>query len=141
MSALTRGSKAAARIALIGISMAGYYAPRAAAFEPRVKALIAWSGCYSVLDDLYLFCEHLRPTLQRLLGGVSDAEARERLRAFTLQGVAEHITCPTLITHGADDRLMRVEGAKHLFEAIESSDKTLKIYDDPTVGGTIHCRH
>jgi dienelactone hydrolase len=36
------------RIAVIGISMAGYYAPRAVAFEPRVKAYIGWSGCYSV---------------------------------------------------------------------------------------------
>lgn len=131
----------AARIALMGISMAGYYAPRAAAFDPRVKALVAWSGCYSILDDLYLFCEHLRPTVQRLLGGVSDAEARERLKAFTMQGVAQQITCPTLITHGADDRLMSVEGAKRLFEEIGSTDKTLKIYDDPTAGGTIHCSH
>lgn len=131
----------AGRIALIGISMAGYYAPRAAAFEPRVKALIAWSGCYSILDDLYLFCEQLRPTVQRLLGGVSDAEARERLKAFTMQGVAQRITCPTLITHGADDRLMSVEGAKRLFQEIRSPDKMLKIYDDPAAGGTIHCSH
>jgi len=138
---MTRPEVEGGRIALIGISMAGYYAPRAAAFDPRVKALVAWSGCYSVLDDLYLFCEHLRPTLQRLLGGVSDAEARELLKAFTLEGVAERITCPALITHGADDRLMRVEGAKRLFAAIGSSDKTLKIYDDPAAGGTIHCSH
>lgn len=131
----------AGRIALMGISMAGYYAPRAAAFEPRVKALIAWSGCYSVLDDLYLFCEHLQPTVRRLLGGVSDVEARAKLKSFTLEGVAQRITCPTLITHGADDRLMNVEGAKRLFGAIGSRDKTLKIYDDPIVGGTIHCSH
>jgi len=131
----------AARIALLGISMAGYYAPRAAAFDRRVKALVCWSGSYRLLEDLYLFCEHLQPTLRRLLGGVSDAEARERLKAFTLEGVAQRITCPTLITHGAADRLMSVEGAKRLYEAIGSSDKTLKIYDDPNVGGTIHCSH
>ncbi len=131
----------AERIALIGISMAGYYAPRAAAFDRRVKALIAWSGCYSVLDDLYLFYEPLQPTLQRLLGVASDAEARERLKAFTLEGVAGHITCPTLITHGGDDRLMSVEGAKRLYDAIGSADKTLKIYDDPALGGAIHCSH
>ena len=130
-----------ARIALIGISMAGYYAPRAAAFDPRVKALVAWSGCYSILEDVYLFCEHLQPTLRRLLGGVSDAEARERLKRFTMTGAAERIACPTLITHGAEDRLMRVEGAKRLFDALGSSDKTLKIYDDPSAGGTIHCSH
>lgn len=131
----------AERIGLIGISLAGYYAPRAAAFDPRIKALVGWCGCYSVLEDLYLFCEHLRPTLQRLLGGVSDAEARERLKSFTMKDVAQNITCPTLITHGASDRLMNVDGARRLFAEIASTDKTLKIYEDTQSGGTIHCSH
>ncbi|MCZ6907607.1 MAG: alpha/beta hydrolase, partial [Deltaproteobacteria bacterium] len=91
--------------------------------------------------DLYLFCEHLRPTLQRLLGGVSDAEARERLKSFTMKGVAQNITCPTLITHGASDRLMNVDGARRLFAEIASTDKTLKIYEEAQGGGTIHCSH
>ena len=129
------------RVALLGISMAGYYAPRVAAFEKRLKALVAWSGCYSVLDDLYDFCVHLQPTCQRLLGGVSHDEARRRLKDYTMAGIAKNITCPTLITHGADDRLMRVEGAKKLFEEIGAKDKTLKIYDDPNDGGRIHCSH
>ncbi len=129
------------RIGLIGISMAGYYAPRAAAFDDRIKALVGWCGCYNMLDDLYIFCEHLRPTLQRLLGGVSDEVAREMLIPFTMEGVAQNITCPTLITHGAEDRLMDVEGAKRLFNEISSTDKTLKIYDDSKAGGVIHCSH
>jgi dipeptidyl aminopeptidase/acylaminoacyl peptidase len=129
------------RIAVMGISMAGYYAPRAAAFDERVKALVCWSGCYSILDDLYLFCPALRPTLQRILGGVDDAEARERLKHFTMEGAAQKIKCPTLITHGGADRLMRVDGAKRLFAELGSADKRLKIYDDPAIGGTIHCSH
>ena len=36
----------AARIGLWGVSLGGYYAPRAAAFERRVKACIALSGPY-----------------------------------------------------------------------------------------------
>lgn len=129
------------RIALMGISMAGYYAPRAAAFDPRIKALVCWSGCYSVLDDLYLFCKHLQPTLQRILGGVTDAEARERLKSFTMEGAAQNIRCPTLITHGSEDRLMRVEGAKRLFAEVGCADKMLRIYDNANAGGTIHCSH
>jgi dienelactone hydrolase len=69
------------RIAVIGISMAGYYVPRAVAFEPRVKAYIGWSGCYSVLDDLYEFYPNLRATVRRLLGGLTDEQAREQLKA------------------------------------------------------------
>jgi dienelactone hydrolase len=106
------------RIALLGISMAGYYAPRVAAFDQRIKALIAWSSCYSILDDLYDFCHHLQPTVQRLLGGVSHEEARRLLNDFSMAGLAKNITCPTLVTHGAADTLMSVEGAKRLFNEI-----------------------
>ena len=129
------------RIALVGISMAGYYAPRVAAFDKRIKALIAWSGCYTILDDLYDFCVHLQPTVQRLLGGVNHEEARRLLSAYTMEGIAQNITCPTLITHGAADTLMSVEGAKRLFAAIGARDKTLKIYDQNDLGGRIHCSH
>jgi dienelactone hydrolase len=129
------------KMALLGISMAGYYAPRVAAFENRIKALIAWSGCYSVLDDLYDWCAHLQPVCRRLLGGVSHEEARKQLREFTMAGVAGNIACPTLITHGDKDTLMSVAGAHRLFDEIGAKDKTLKIYDDPNDGGRIHCSH
>jgi dienelactone hydrolase len=36
------------RIALMGISMGGVLAPRAAALEPRIKALIAFDGIYNL---------------------------------------------------------------------------------------------
>src|ERR1700730_7412382 len=46
----TRADLDAARIGLWGVSLGGYYAPRAAAFEPRVKACIALSGPYDFAD-------------------------------------------------------------------------------------------
>jgi dipeptidyl aminopeptidase/acylaminoacyl peptidase len=138
---ISRPEVDANRIALMGISMGGYYAPRVAAFERRIKALVAWSGCYSILDDLYDFCPHLQPTCQRLLGGVSHEEARRRLKDYTMVGIAKNITCPSLITHGAADTLMSVEGAKKLLAEIGAQDKTLKIYDQSDAGGRIHCSH
>jgi len=45
----TRRDLDAARIGLWGVSLGGYYAPRAAAFEKRVKACIALSGPYDWL--------------------------------------------------------------------------------------------
>jgi dipeptidyl aminopeptidase/acylaminoacyl peptidase len=129
------------RIALLGISMAGYYAPRVAAFDERIRALVGWSGCYSILEDLYDFCPHLQPTVQRLLGGVSHEEARRLLKDYTMKGVAGNIKCPTLITHGAADTLMSVEGARRLFSEIGAQDKTLRVYDDKDPGGRIHCSH
>lgn len=138
---ISRSEVDSIRIALLGISMAGYYAPRVAAFDPRVKALVGWSGCYSILDDLYDFCHHLQPTVQRLLGGVSHQEARRLLKDFTMAGIAKNITCPTLITHGDADTLMSIEGARRLFAEIGAKDKTLRIYDQTDVAGRIHCSH
>ena len=129
------------RVALMGISMAGYYAPRVAAFEDRIKALVAWCGCYSILDDLYLHYDHLQPTCQRLLGGVTDEEAKDQLKAFSMEGLAKNIKVPTIMTQGSKDKLMDVEGAKKLFDEIGAKDKTLHIFDDPKVGGTVHCAH
>ena len=129
------------RVGLMGISMAGYYAPRVAAFEPRIKALVSWCGCYSILDDLYKFYDHLQPTVQRLLGGVSHEDALKKLEAFSMKGLAQNIKVPTLMTHGARDRLMSVDGAKKLFNEIGAMDKTLHIFDDPKEGGTVHCSH
>ena len=129
------------RLALMGISMAGYYAPRVAAFEDRIKAFVGWCGCYSILDDLYDFCEHLQPTVQRLLGGVSHEEAREQLAAFTMAGIAKNITCPTYITHGSTDTLMSIDGARRLFDEIGAEDKTFRLFDDEEAGGTRHCSH
>lgn len=129
------------RVGLMGISMGGYYAPRIAAFEGRIRALVAWCGCNSLLDDLYLFCEHLRPTVRRLLGGVGDGEARELLREYTMEGIADRIAVPTLMTHGAADRLMDVEGARRLFAGIASPEKELVVFDDPAEGGAVHCSH
>ena len=131
----------AQRIALMGISMAGYYAPRVAAFDRSIRALVCWAGCYSLLTDIYEHYEGLRPTLRRLLGGAEDAEARRQLQDFTMAGIAGNITCPTLISHAAPDRLMAVEGARRLFEEIGAADKELVIYDDPRTGGIAHCSH
>ncbi|MEO4045145.1 CocE/NonD family hydrolase [Hoeflea sp. CAU 1731] len=130
------------RVALMGISMAGYYAPRVAAFDDRLKALVCWSGCYSILDNLYDFAPRLRPTVMRLLGDVDHDTARERLRTFTMEGLAEKIRCPTYITHGTEDALMDWRGAEQLYREIGAADKTLKLRDGKWRGaGTNHCSH
>ena len=129
------------RIGLMGISLAGYYAPRAACYEERIKALVGWSGCYNILEDVYEHCAHLQPTLQRLLGGVDDETARAELKSFVVQD-ADKIKIPTLISHGTTDTLMSVEGAKKLFEGISSDDKTLNLIDgSDNGGGSMHCSH
>lgn len=42
---------------------------------------------------------------------------------------AQAITCPVLIMYGTEDRLAAPTGSRELYEAISSSDKTLKPWD------------
>ena len=126
------------RLGLLGVSMGGYYAPRAAAFDGRVKACVAWCGCYNVLENIYDFFPPLRPQLRWIVGAGDEAEARNLLGEFTLEGVVQNIRCPLLICHGADDRVMSVEGAHRLYEKAQCP-KSLKIWT-AAEGGAVHCQ-
>ncbi|WP_409186590.1 alpha/beta hydrolase family protein [Amycolatopsis sp. VS8301801F10] len=126
------------RIGLAGVSFGGYYAPRAAAFEPRVKAVAAWCGTWSILTDFYEFYPPLQKQLQWLSGSKDDAEAREKLAAFTLDGVADRIDVPVYVMHGTDDIIMDVKGARRFAEALTTDDVTVDIYDG---AGSLHCSY
>jgi dienelactone hydrolase len=128
------------RIGCVGVSMAGYYAPRGAAFEPRIKALVLWCACYDVLQDLYDFYPAIQRQIQWILGVPSDAEARLKLKDFNLSGIAHRIGCPTLISHGVADVVMNVNGAKRLYEEIGSAEKVLRLWEGGE-GGAVHCNY
>ena len=94
----------AGRVGVIGSSLGGYYAARAAAFEPRVKATVAncgpydWAECF---DDLpYVTQEAFR----HYSGASSAAEARERATALTLRGAS--IPGPLFVIQGGEDPLI-----------------------------------
>ncbi|WP_062214063.1 S9 family peptidase [Streptomyces sp. NBRC 109706] len=126
------------RLGLAGVSFGGYYAPRAAAFEPRVKAVAAWCGTWSILTDFYEFYPPLQQQLQWLSGSKDDAEAREKLAKFTLEGVAEKLNVPVYVMHGTDDIVMDVEGARRFEAALQVDDVTVDIYDR---AGSLHCSY
>ena len=50
--ALTRPDVDAENLALIGMSLGGYFGARAAAFEPRFKATILYDGVYSFFENV-----------------------------------------------------------------------------------------
>lgn len=126
------------RIGLIGGSMAGYYAPRAVAFEHRIKACVVWGALYDVLADLYDPYPPLHEQLQWISGTRSHEEAREYLAGFNLKGKLGNVRCPMLVTHGARDHMVPASSAERLFNELKVKDKTLRIYDDET-GGSGHC--
>lgn len=126
------------RFGLAGVSFGGYYAPRAAAFEPRVKAVGAWCGTWSILTDFYEFYPPLQQQLQWLTGTKDDAEARAKLAEFTLDGVAEQLSIPVYVMHGERDIIMDIAGARRFVAALTAEDVTVDYYDG---AGSLHCNY
>jgi 2,6-dihydroxypseudooxynicotine hydrolase len=91
---------------VLGSSLGGYYAPRAAAFEWRVKACVGncgpydWSECFEGLPRV------TREAYQHYSGASNMEEALELSKSMTLAGAAERITCPLLVLHGQQDPLI-----------------------------------
>lgn len=104
----------AGRTGLWGVSLGGYYAPRAAAFEHRLKACIALSGPYSwgaVWDNLP---DLTRAAFTARSKSASADEAREVANRMSLNGVAEKIVCPLFVLAGKLDRLVPYTDAERL---------------------------
>jgi fermentation-respiration switch protein FrsA (DUF1100 family) len=63
--------------------------------------------------------------------------AIEVAKKFSLQDVAKNITCPFLVTHGGNDRVVPCENAQKLYDAVGSARKTIKIFSAED-GGAEH---
>jgi len=137
-----------ARVAIMAFSLGGYYAPRIAAFEKRYAACIAWGAHF----DYHAIWVKRRKEMEAGGKKVSSAKfqlpwvvgapdmdaAMEKLKKWTLAGVAEKIECPTLIVHGLHDTLVPAEVARQLYDAVGAKNKLLKIFT-PEDGGSEHC--
>lgn len=110
----TRDDLDAARIGLWGVSLGGYYAPRAAAFEKRVKACIGLAGPYDMGDCWDGLPEHTREAFRVRSHCGSDAEARRNAATLSLKGVAGRITCPLFLVTGKLDRIIPWRDAERL---------------------------
>lgn len=128
------------RLGVVGLSLGGYYAPRLAAADDRIRACVCWCACFDVLSDVYLFYPPIQPQLRWIVGARDDGEAREKLSAFSLAEAAPRITCPILISHGESDEIMAFESAQRLYESVSSRDKHLRLWT-AAEGGAGHCNY
>ncbi len=145
--ALTRPEVDADKIALIGISFGGYLAPRAAAFEHRIKALVANGGVYdfhmvatrgsreteAALDDPQASAEVDTAILQAMqhdpslrwamsnamftFKAVSPSDWMRKTRAYVLRDVVGSIACTTLVVDSEGDRDMSGQ-SRMLYDAL-----------------------
>lgn len=127
------------RVAIVGRSFAGYHAPRAAAFEPRIKALVVWGAFYSLHGNLSRRKEAMA-RFKEVLGVDDEAAFMEKAKEYSLEGVASKITCPMLVLHGEADPQVDVNDARRLYQEASSKDKELVIFKlgEP---GSGHCAH
>jgi pimeloyl-ACP methyl ester carboxylesterase len=100
------------RVGALGVSLGGYFAPRAAAFEPRIRAVAGISGpfCFGELWDS--LPELTRETFESKARG-----GRERALEFDLDGVLEQLDAPALFVTGKLDRLIPWESTRRQAEA------------------------
>ena len=95
----------AERVGIWGVSLGGYYAPRAACFEKRIKACVALSGAYERTASF-----EGRPIINveafRVRSKSANLEEAGKVaERMSLKGIAKNITCPIYIVAGTRDRL------------------------------------
>jgi predicted amidohydrolase/dienelactone hydrolase len=125
-----------ARIGGFGVSLGGYYAARAAAYEPRIRAAVSLAGPYQWSLDWDILPPQTRATFQRRSGAASPQEARDKLAALTLGDAAARITRPLLVAAGGRDRLVPTYHAERL--AREAPGAELMLDPDGSHGLTNH---
>jgi 2,6-dihydroxypseudooxynicotine hydrolase len=119
------------RIGLWGVSLGGYYAPRAAAFEPRVRACISLTGPFDFAEAFDSAPPLTRAAFVARCHADSDDAARKVAARMSLVGVAERITCPLYVVGGGLDRVLPPDHAGKLADAA-GGDVTLNMVDDGT---------
>jgi pimeloyl-ACP methyl ester carboxylesterase len=117
------------RIAIWGVSLGGYYAPRAAAFEKRLRACIALSGPFDWAEIWDALPELTRETFQARSHCATPAEARRRAAELSLRDCAKRIECPLFIVAGRQDRLVPAAHAERLAQTASGPVELLVVED------------
>jgi len=134
------------RVGILGWSLGGYYAPRAAAFEKRLALCVAWGANYNWGELQRRRAEregenpvpHYWEHVQWVWGKDSFEDFMAFAPRVSLEGVVENITVPSLTTHGSGDRQIPLEYAYAQYEgSTNSPDRELHIFT-PEEGGIEH---
>jgi len=158
------------KIVLVEMSMGGYLAPRAAAFDERIDGVVAfdvffdfgaifsrsippmvfWLGAHGpgfLLSAVVRIKAALSPGLKWALqnsmwvmGTRGLLETAEALRAYTLQDVAQRIKGDVLILAGKDDHFVPVEQVKQFEGRLAHARSVTSIIYDRDSGGAEHCQ-
>lgn len=154
------------KIALMGMSLGGYFAPRAAAFDDRIKACIAFNVFYDIFESTL----NQNPQLKQVMGLPNEMKEKvleqaqeknsnlrwmlnngrwvfglehsyevfDEMKKATLRGIAEKIKCPVLLTMGEADHFVSEDQLRELIDSIKAP-KTVRIFTKEE-GAEEHCQ-
>jgi dienelactone hydrolase len=133
----TRSDVDPKRIGLEGVSLGGYYCPRAVAFEPRFALGVAWGANHDWRDvqkkrlqregtfPVPHYWEHVR----WVWGGKDIEEFMQIAEKVHLDGILDRIKVPFLVTHGEQDSQIPLHWAQRTYEQLVNSPKReLKVF-------------
>lgn len=134
------------RIGMTGISLGGYFAPRAVAFEPRFASGAVWGANHNwaEVQQKRLQREGENPVphywahVRWVFGARDMDEFHEKSKGMHLNGLMERIRVPFLVTHGEKDRQIALDYAHQSYDQLVNSPKReLKIFTERE-GGVEH---
>lgn len=132
---------------MMGWSLGGYYAPRAAAFEKRFRLCVAWGANHEWgevqqrrrRNEGENPVPHYWAHVMWVWGQRSIEDFMALSERITLTGVVERIDVPFLVVHGENDRQIPLEYAYRSHEqAVASPRVDLKVFT-AREGGVEHC--
>ena len=157
-----------AKIVLVGLSMGGYLAPRAAAFEPRIDGVVSYDVLFDMQDSMSYSAPPIIGRLRRLrLHALVDALAAAACRVnpgvrwaiangswtlgstglsgmldaagpYTLAGIADRITQDVLIFAGTDDHFIPLRQVQQYQDALVNARSVTTKVYDRASGGHEH---
>ncbi len=142
----TRNDVDPRRIGCEGVSLGGYYCPRAVAFEPRFACGVAWGANHDWRDvqkqrlakEGSFPVPHYWSHVQWVWGARDIDEFMRIAENVHLDGVLERIRVPFLVTHGEKDSQIPLHWAQRTFDQLVNSPRReLKIFTERE-GGVQH---
>ncbi len=123
-----RAALALDRVGAVGVSLGGYYAPRAAAYETRIRAAVTIGGPYNFGECWDSLPAVTREAFTHHSGARSEPAARARAAELDLRDVLPRVHQPLLVVFGKLDRLIPWPQAERV--AAEAPHSELVMYPE-----------
>jgi dienelactone hydrolase len=136
----------ARRIGALGVSLGGYYCPRAVAFEPRFACGAVWGANHDwrEVQQARLQREGENPVphywkhVMWVFGAQTMEEFLAKAEGMHLNGILDRIRVPFLVTHGENDRQIPVRYAHQTYEQLVNCVKRDLLIFTAREGGVEH---